>query len=115
MKTDVIDQVEALDAEAYFKLMANLMKNNPPAAADAPILARMSRLGIAPGQDFDMTKLDPAVAAALQKLPDLAARVIELTDILYQSDREYNSTEVALKFARSKSEWSLWAKSSAAG
>src|SRR5215467_9878265 len=34
MKTDVIDQVEALDVEAYFKLMANLMKNNPPAAAD---------------------------------------------------------------------------------
>jgi hypothetical protein len=34
----------------------------------------------------------------------------ELTDILYQSDREYNSTEVALKFVRSKSGWSRWGK-----
>jgi hypothetical protein len=34
----------------------------------------------------------------------------DLTDMLYQSDREYNSTEVALKFARSKSEWSRWGK-----
>jgi hypothetical protein len=72
MKTAVRDQVNALDAETFFKLMVDLMKNNPPAAADAPILARMSRIGIVPGQDFDMTKLDPSAAAALQKIPDLA-------------------------------------------
>jgi hypothetical protein len=47
MKTAVRDQVGALDAEAYFKLMTDLMKNNPPAPADAPILAKMSRIGIA--------------------------------------------------------------------
>src|SRR5215471_13632190 len=55
MKTAVRDQVNALDAETFFKLMADLMKKNPPAAADAPFLARMSRIGIVPGQDFDMT------------------------------------------------------------
>ena len=76
MKTDVRDQVNALEAEAYFKLMADLMKNNPPAAADAPILARMSRIGIVPGQDFDMTKLDAPVFASLKTVPQLATQRI---------------------------------------
>jgi hypothetical protein len=67
MKTAVRDQVNALNAEAYFKLMAELMKNNRPMAADAPLVAKMSRIGIVPGQDFDMTKLDSATAAAIRK------------------------------------------------
>src|SRR5215471_5571716 len=77
MKTAVRDQVDALDAEAYFKLMAHLMKNNPPTAADAPFVAKMSRIGIVPGQDFDIAKLYPATAAALQKVPDVAQARIE--------------------------------------
>ena len=72
MKTAVRDQVNALDAEAYFKLMAELMKNNPPTSADAPFVAKMSRIGIVPGQDFDITKLDSATAAAIRKVPNLA-------------------------------------------
>jgi hypothetical protein len=30
MKTPVRDQVNAMDAGAYFKLLASLMKDNPP-------------------------------------------------------------------------------------
>jgi len=77
MKTPVRDQVNALDAGAYFKLMTELMKNNPPTAADAPFVAKMSRIGIMPGQDFDITKLDSATAASLQKVPDLAQTKIK--------------------------------------
>ena len=77
MKTSVRGQVNALDVEAYFKLMTDLMKNNPPSSADAPILARMSRIGIVPGQAFDMTKLEPATAAALQDVPRLAIERIK--------------------------------------
>jgi len=68
--------VSALDVEAYFKLMTDLMKNNPPALADAPILARMSRIGIVPGEAFDITKLEPSTAAALQQVPKLAVQRI---------------------------------------
>lgn len=71
MKTPVRDQVNALDATAYFRLLASLMKDNPPAAADAPILARMARLGIAPGKDFDRGKLHPAAAKAWVNVPKL--------------------------------------------
>jgi hypothetical protein len=72
MKTAVRDQVNALDAEAYFKLMAELMKSNPPTAADTPFVAKMSRIGLVPGQDFDITKLDSATATAIRKVPELA-------------------------------------------
>ena len=34
MKTPVRDQVHRMDANAYFTLLASLMKDNPPAAAD---------------------------------------------------------------------------------
>jgi hypothetical protein len=79
MKTTVRDQVNALDGEAYFKLMAELMKKNPPTAADAPFIAKMSRIGIVPGQDFDITKLDSATTAAIRKVPSLALTKITAT------------------------------------
>jgi hypothetical protein len=69
MKTAVREQVNKLDAGAYFKLLAALMKDNPPAAEDAPMVAKMAKIGIVPGQDFDISKLDPAVAKALQGVP----------------------------------------------
>lgn len=69
MKTPVRDQVNKLDTAAYFTLLAKLMKDNPAAAEDAPIVAKMAKLGIVAGQPFDPSKLDPTVAAALQGVP----------------------------------------------
>lgn len=66
MKLPPRDQVNAMDAGAFFNRLALLMKDNRPAAADAPILARMAKLGILPGQPFDPKKLDPAVARGLE-------------------------------------------------
>ena len=72
MTTPVRDQVNRLSAADYFKLLASLMKQNPPAAADGPIIARMAQIGIVPGQDFDLAKLDPGTAKALQGVPRTA-------------------------------------------
>jgi uncharacterized protein (TIGR03000 family) len=69
MKTAVRDQVNKLDAAAFFKMMAALMKDNPPAKADAPVVERMAKIGVVAGQDFDASKLDPAVTKALQGVP----------------------------------------------
>lgn len=70
MVTPVRDQVNSLDAQEYFNLLATLMKDNPPTEADAPIVADMARLGIVPGQPFDINKLDPDVQAALEDVPE---------------------------------------------
>jgi hypothetical protein len=76
MKKPVREQVNSLDSTAYFKLLASLMKDNPPAAADALILAKMARLGIVPGKEFDPSNLDPAVAKGLQGVPKVAQEKI---------------------------------------
>jgi hypothetical protein len=65
MKTPPRDQVNALDAASYFKLFAQLLKTNPPRTDDAPMVAKLAKIGIVPGQDFDAAKLDPAVAKGL--------------------------------------------------
>lgn len=57
MRTAVRDQVNALSAVQYFTLLAELMKRNPPAPADAPHIARFARIGLVPGQEFDAGKL----------------------------------------------------------
>jgi hypothetical protein len=67
-----------LDTAAYFNLMAKLMcKDAPAAAEDAPLVAQMAALAIVPCQTFDMSKLDPAVQAALKDLPQTALKSIE--------------------------------------
>jgi hypothetical protein len=69
MKTAVRDQVNAMDGAAYFALFAELMKTNPPAAEDAPMVAKLAKLGIVPGQSFDASKLDAAVAKGIGEAP----------------------------------------------
>ena len=71
-KTPVRDQVNRMSAGEYFALLASLMKENPPAKADAPMVAKMKRLGIEPGKPFDAAKLDPVVAKGLDGVPRLA-------------------------------------------
>jgi len=63
------DQVNAMDGAAYFKLFAELLKANPPAADDAPMVAKLAKIGIVPGQDFDAAKLEPAVAKGIAAAP----------------------------------------------
>jgi hypothetical protein len=69
MKTPVRDQVNRMDAVEYFTLLAKLMKDNPPNAADAPALARFAKIGLVPGQDFDPSKLKADFA---KRIPQVA-------------------------------------------
>ena len=43
------------------------MKDNPPYAADAPILKKLRAIGVEPGKDFDLDQLDPKHAEALNR------------------------------------------------
>ncbi|WP_255873034.1 DUF1254 domain-containing protein [Microbulbifer elongatus] len=72
MKTAVRNQVNALDAQQYFGWMASLMKNNPPIAEDAPMVAKMKKIGLEPGKPFDLSKMDPAIADAIKQAPKSA-------------------------------------------
>ena len=48
------------------------MKTNPPTASDAPIVARMAKIGLVPGQDFDPSKLGIIDREAIKIVPKLA-------------------------------------------
>jgi len=71
-KTAVRDQVDALGVNEYFTYLARLMKTNPPAAADAPMVATMAKIGLVPGQDFDASKLGAFDKEAIKTVPKLA-------------------------------------------
>ena len=72
MKTPVRDQVDRLNAPSFFELMSDAMKANPPHAADGPLVARMAKIGIVPGADFDPNALSPSVAKGLDEAPEIA-------------------------------------------
>lgn len=76
MTERVRDVIRRMDAATYFGMMARLMKDNPPLAQDAPIVAKMARIGLVPGRKFDMSSLDPAVQAALADVPGAAEQKI---------------------------------------
>lgn len=76
MKTAVREQVNRLDAGAYFKLLAALMKDNPAAKEDAALVEKLAKVGIVPGKDFDIGKVDPAVAKGLARVPKAAQEKI---------------------------------------
>lgn len=60
-----VEQLAKMSAAAYFELLAQLLKANPPPAADAPVVEQLAKLGLVPGQDFDLTKQDATVQKAL--------------------------------------------------
>ena len=66
-KTPPAEQVSKMSADTFFTNLATLLKSNSPPAADAPMLAKLAKIGIVPGKDFDISKLDPATAKGLEK------------------------------------------------
>jgi len=71
MNTAPRDQVNALSSEAYFSLLATLLKDNPPANADAPMVSKLAKIGVIPGQAFDASKLGEEGAKALAEVPKM--------------------------------------------
>lgn len=75
-KVSPVDQVAHMEAATFFKRLALLMKENPPNAADGRALEELKLLGIEPGKDFDIGKVDPAVARGLQRaVQDVPAKM----------------------------------------
>src|SRR6185503_12861206 len=69
MTTPPREQVNAMSGPAFFTLFASLLNDNPPAAADKPMVEKLAKLGIVPGQPFDFSKIDPKAAAAMKRVP----------------------------------------------
>ena len=66
-KTPPAEQVQRMDAGAFFGRLARLMKDNSPAPADAPMVEKLKALGIEPGKDLDIATIDQDTAKGLQR------------------------------------------------
>jgi hypothetical protein len=79
MKTPPVEVVANMDAAAFFSRLAMLMKDNPPAPADAPMLAKLASIGVIPGQPFDLNKNGANAAKAISDgVNEGKAKVIDL-------------------------------------
>jgi len=67
-KVSPLKQLLALDAADYFNYVCRLMVENPPYEADAPLLAKMAKIGIKPGVDYKsyFAGLDDGLKSAIQ-------------------------------------------------
>ena len=67
----------AMGTEGYFNWLSRRMCADAPAAAiDRPALARFARIGFKPCKPFTLSRLNPAVQAALKDLPSTALKTI---------------------------------------
>jgi hypothetical protein len=67
MRTAPLAQVNGMPAAAYFALGASLLRTHAPGAYDQPVLARMARLGLRGGADFDFAALPAGARQALER------------------------------------------------
>ena len=67
LKTPPAEQAAQMHAGTFFARLNVLMKDNPPAAADAEAMKRFAAMGVAPSKPFDPAKLDPAVAKGVER------------------------------------------------
>lgn len=74
MKTPPRDQVNRMDGGIFYKQLARLMSDSPPYPEDAPMVAKLARLGIT--GDFDLSRAPHEVAQALSRAPEAALKKI---------------------------------------
>jgi hypothetical protein len=77
MKTPPKVQVDTMSGEKYFAYAMELLKLHPPHITDEPIMARMMRIGLEPGRDFDFDQLKPEVKDALESAPKAAQQLMK--------------------------------------
>ncbi len=76
-RTPPVEKLENMSAARYFDTLARLLKSNPPPQADAAVIAQLAHIGIVPGEPFDPSHLDPAVAKGLQGSVSVALQKLQ--------------------------------------
>jgi hypothetical protein len=84
--TPIPKLVFGMSADQYFGRLADLLVDNPPRPADAPIMARLAKLGVMPGAKFSTAEFDAdtrkaidyGIAAAQQAIRDEESKMGEM-------------------------------------
>jgi len=66
-----------MDAGQFFNRLALLLKDNPPTPENAPVVAKLAKLGVYSGKPFDISKVDTEIAVGLQSVAKNAIRILD--------------------------------------
>jgi hypothetical protein len=66
-QTPPVVQVASLSGMDFFKRLAELMKKNPPAAADADALNQFARIGLIRGHSYDVSQISQEAQMAIEQ------------------------------------------------
>lgn len=94
IEPDVV--VNAMDAETYFTLFAEVLKHNPPHRMDWNLVQQLSEIGIVVGEDFNFAALDPDIQAKLESAVDQGQALIFSETSATKSN--YNGWEISREF-----------------
>ena len=67
-----VEDTRALSIEEYFNKLAQLMVENPPAKADAPLIKEMESIGIIAGKEFSTKGMSSELIEKLNAIPEQA-------------------------------------------
>jgi hypothetical protein len=80
-ETPPVEQVANMSIEMFFRRLNTLMKDNPPAMADSPVVTRFASIGVRAGVSFSMNAVDSSIAEGIKEGVEAAkARIITEAD-----------------------------------
>lgn len=63
-------RIQEIDIYSYLNRLSKLMADNPPMPEDAPMLAKMAKIGFVPGQDFNLQPNGWILKFKINKIPN---------------------------------------------
>jgi len=105
MKTAVRAQINSMDIYTYFDHLDRLLKTNPPKPEDAEMVAKLAKIGLVPGEDFDPSRLraqDPEAVesitsvaqGALGTAPDVHASTQFTQGVCIIADQDFDTSKL---------------------
>ena len=73
-----VQQVETLDWETYFRWAGQMMKDNPPPAADSAFWKQFEAIGLTPAKGFDPAPLSPATQKGLARGYEAGKQIVKM-------------------------------------
>lgn len=72
-----VKAIQELDVHTYFNRMAQLMVENSPKAADSTMIRKMAKIGLVPGQPFELSTDNLILKTKLNLLPGFIHKKLE--------------------------------------
>jgi len=91
MTANPSQMVEKMSAGEFFARLGRLMKEEPPAATDAPVLEILKRFGVEPGRPFRIDNISIVRRLLLEKAVSIARRRLQETAERDRGRREENN------------------------